>query len=94
MAERPEERSDARRTLLFALEHYPERIQAVDLRELVMESARSNPKRPAYVKLAVPDEWIKALRGPREGDSRYLLVEVPREVDDRSKSSIVLPGEL
>ena len=94
MAESPEKRSDPRRTLLFALERYPERIQAIDLAELVLESARSNPKRPAYVKLAVPDEWVKALRGPREGTSRYLLVEVPREVDDRSKSSIVLPGEL
>lgn len=94
MADRPEEHSDARGTLVFALEHYPERIQAIDLGELVLESARANPKRPAYVKLAVPDEWVKALRGPREGTSRYLLVEVPREVDDRSKSSIVLPGEL
>ena len=25
--------------------------------ELVLESARQNDKRPAYVKLAVPDDW-------------------------------------
>ncbi len=87
------QRSDARQTLLFALEKYPDRIQAIDLEELVMESARQNPKRPAYVKLAVPDEWVKALRGPREGQNRWLLVEVPREVEDRAGSSIVLPGE-
>ncbi len=90
----PDERGDARKTLLFALEKYPDRIQAIDLAELVIESARKNPKRPAYVKLAVPDEWIKALRGPREGAQRLMLVEVPHEVEERSHSSIILPGEV
>jgi hypothetical protein len=87
-------RSEARKTLLFALDKYPERIQAIDLDELVLESARQNEKRPAYVKVAVPDEWVKSLRGPREGQNRLLLVEVPREVEKRSESSIILPGEL
>lgn len=93
MPDRPSARSDARQTLLFALERYPERIQAIDLEELVIESARQNPKRPAYVKVAVPDEWVKALRGPRQGRNRWMLVEVPREVEDRAESSIILPGE-
>ncbi len=88
------ERGDARKTLLFALDKYPDRITAIDLAELVIESARENPKRPAYVKLAVPDDWVKALRGPRESTHRWLLVEVPREVEERSQSSIILPGEV
>ena len=79
--------------LAFALDKYPDRVQAIDLRELVMESARQNPKRPAYVKMAGPDEWVKSLRGPREGSSRYLVVEVPEDVDERAGSSIILPGE-
>lgn len=94
MADRPSERSGARETLLFALEKYPDRIQAIDLEELVIESARQNPKRPAYVKVAVPDDWVKSLRGPRQGRNRWLLVEVPRDVEERSGSSIILPGEL
>lgn len=94
MADRPSERSGARETLLFALEKYPDKIQAIDLEELVIESARQNPKRPAYVKVAVPDEWVKALRGPRQGRNRWLLVEVPRDVEERSGSSIILPGEM
>ncbi|HUP43481.1 MAG TPA: hypothetical protein VM599_09745 [Thermoanaerobaculia bacterium] len=88
------QRSEARKTLLFALDKYPERIQAIDLDQLVLESARQNEKRPAYVKVAVPDEWVKSLRGPREGQNRLLLVEVPREVEERSESAIILPGEL
>ena len=94
MADPRPQRSDPRRTLLFALEKYPERIQAIDLDELVIESARQNERRPAYVKVAVPDDWVKALRGPKTRQNRWLLVEVPREVEERSESSIILPGEL
>jgi len=90
----PTHRHDPLRTLAFALEKYPERVQVADLERLTIESARQNEKRPAWVKVAVPDDWVKALRGSREGDRRFLLVEVPREVEERSESSIILPGEL
>ena len=67
----------------------------VPLQDVAMESARSNAKRPAYVKIAVPDELVKALRG--SADKRrdlVLLVSIPREVLNRSESSIILPGEV
>jgi len=47
------------KSLAFALEKYPERIEAVPIRELVSESARQNEKRPAYVKLNVPDDVVR-----------------------------------
>lgn len=96
MADNPERTGDRnpRATLAFALEKYPERVYAIDLKELVIESARENPKRPAYVKLAVPDEWVKAFRGTKQGGNLLMLVEVPREVEARSESSIILPGEV
>lgn len=78
--------------LRFALERYPERVEAVPVRELVLESARQNPKRPAFVKLAVPDAVVKGLRGSDEGDL-VLLVRVPKEVLARQGSRIILPGE-
>ena len=49
--------------LLKALEKYPQRVEVVPLRELVVESARENDKRPAFVKLHLPDEVVKALGG-------------------------------
>jgi hypothetical protein len=85
---------DPRRTLAFALEKYPERVEMVPVDELVMESARQNEKRPAFLKLAVPDELVKALRGGREERDLLLLVRVPREVSGRAESRIVLPGEV
>lgn len=83
------------KALTFALEKYPEKVAMIPIRELVMESARQNPKRPAWVQLAVPDEVVKGLKGTKtdEGDL-VMLVIVPKEVSERSESLIVLPGEV
>ena len=81
--------------LTFALDKYPDRVQVVPLARLVTESARKNEKRPAYVKLDVPDDMVKALRG-KQGDDQdlMLVVVVPREVLERKESRIILPGEV
>lgn len=80
--------------LKFALEKYPERVSTAPIRSLVMDSARQNAKRPAYLKIAVPDDLVKALRGSGEPEEVVLLVSVPREVESRAASRIVLPGEV
>ncbi len=80
--------------LKFALEKYPERVSAVPVERLIMDSARQNAKRPAYLKLAVPDDLVKALRGSGEPEEMVLLVSVPREVEARADSRIVLPNEI
>jgi hypothetical protein len=84
-----------RKALSYALEKYPERVEMVPIEQIVTDSARQNPKRPAYVTLAVPDEIVKNLKG-RRGDEHdlVLLVRVPKEVLERSESLIVLPGEV
>jgi hypothetical protein len=80
--------------LLKALEKYPQRVEAVPLRDLVVESARENDKRPAFVKLNLPDELVKGLRGRQEEQDLLLLVRVPRDVMERAESSLILPGDL
>jgi hypothetical protein len=86
---------DPRKALAFALEKYPEKVELMPIEQLVIESARQNAKRPAYVKLAVPDEVVKGLKGtPRAEQDLLLLVRLPREVLQRSESRIVLPGEV
>ncbi len=85
---------DHRQSLSFAMEKYPERVETVPLKQLVIDSARSNDKRQAYVKLAVPDDIVKALRGsPDKTQHLMLLVTVPKEILQRSESRIILPGE-
>ena len=85
-----------RKALSYALEKYPERVEMVPIEQIVTDSARQNPKRPAYVTLAVPDEIVKNLKGGRADEERdlVLLVRVPKEILERSESLIVLPGEV
>lgn len=85
---------DPLEALRFALDKYPERIEAVPLAKLVADSARENERRPAWAKVVLPDEVVKGLRGGGEGGDLVLLVRVPREVVGRSESSIILPGEV
>lgn len=79
--------------LAYAMEHYPERVSAIPVGEILLDSARQNPRRPAYLQLAVPDEVVKAVRGGGDTDL-FLLVQVPREILERRESRIVLPGEV
>jgi hypothetical protein len=82
------------KSLAYALEKYPERVEMVPIEQLVTDSARQNAKRPAYVTLAVPDEVVKSLKGNRDDRDLVLLVRVPKEILERSESLIVLPGEV
>ena len=80
--------------LAFALEKYPERVEISPLSELLMDSGRDNDRRPAFVKLAVPDDVVKGLRGSGEPRELLLMVRIPRDILERSESRIVLPGEV
>lgn len=82
------------KALQFALEKYPQSVELAAVSELLMDSARQNDRRPAFIKLAVPDEIVKSLRGNRAGQDLVLLVRIPSEIGDRADSRIVLPGEV
>lgn len=47
----------------------------------VLDSARLNPKRPANITMAVPDDYVKNLNGLDPQDV-YLFVKVPHEVHE------------
>ena len=84
-----------RESLLYAAEKYPERLEMIPLEQIVVDSARSNARRPAFVKLAVTDEMVKALRGPSDKSKNLLLlVSIPKDVLERSESKIILPNEI
>jgi hypothetical protein len=85
---------DVLEALRFALEKYPEQVEAVPLASLVADSARQNERRPAWAKVVLPDAVVKGLRGGDSGGDLVLLVRVPKQVVGRSESSIILPGEM
>lgn len=85
---------DPLQSLVYVLENHPNQMEVVDAGDLLMESARQNPKRPAYVKLAVPDKVVKSLRGKRGQGDRVLMVVLPKETLERKDSRIILPGDV
>ncbi len=85
---------DLVKKLQFALDKYPQKVELVEVADLLLDSARQNEKRPAFVKLAMADELVKGLRGQRQQKDVLLLVHIPGEVLERSESRIVLPGEV
>ena len=85
---------DLVKKLQFALDKYPQQVELVEVADLLLDSARQNDKRPAFVKLAMADELVKGLRGQRQQKDVLLLVRIPGEVLERSESRIVLPGEV
>ena len=85
---------DLLKTLRFALEKYPQRVDVAPVENLLLDSARMNEKRPAFIKLAVPDEVVKALRGSRDKRDQVVLVRIPSDIGERVDSPIVLPGEV
>ena len=85
---------DLVKKLQFALDKYPQQVELVEVADLLLDSARQNEKRPAFVKLALADELVKSLRGQRQQKDVLLLVRIPSEVLERSESRIVLPGEV
>ena len=71
---------DLAKKLQFALEKYPQQVEMVPVADLLIDSARQNEKRPAFVKLAMADELVKSLRGQRQQKDVLLLVRIPGEV--------------
>ena len=68
---------NARSSLAFALDKYPERVELIPLSQLVTESARQNEKRPAYVK-DLPVSTSQILHPdpePRVADARAVATE-------------------
>ena len=61
---------------------------------LLMDVARSNDKRPAWMKLAVPDEFIKNMKGSPFLMDAYAIIKIPREVVERFNSPIVDPADV
>lgn len=80
--------------LRYALDNPNPDTEFKTIGECYIESARQNDKRPAYVKLMVPDDWIKNIRGTAELQDIYMLCHFPREMWERFKSPILMDGEV
>ena len=76
--------------LLFAaLQEHPTKVM-IGVPQ-VMHAARRNDKRPAFAKIALPDQVVRSITGADEKRGVLLAVWVSRDVLDEMASPIVRP---
>lgn len=57
-----------------------------------LESARQNEKRPAWIRMAVPDDFVKSIRGAEEKQPVFAIVVIPSDIRQQAESPIIQPG--
>jgi len=79
MSNRPTNKSECITALTKALnsEEGLSELEVLPLLPLVIDTARRNRKHFPYVKFAVPEEWIKDIRGGFALADDYLVVRLP-----------------
>jgi hypothetical protein len=77
----------------FALQHYADRLSVFPVDGLLMDAARKNDKRPAYLKVATVDSIVRNLTGNEKLRDVVLILRIPREVVDRAQSPVRLANE-
>lgn len=77
--------------LLTAIRDHVERLSVFQIGGLLMDAARQNDKRPAYIKVATLDSVVMNLKGSDNLRDEYLFVRIPREVVDWVKQPATAP---
>ncbi len=83
--------------IAYTAQHHPKKLGILPLRDALMDMARQNGKRPAYLKIAVHDDVVKNLKGDEERMDSYYLVLIPRDVAEEAKRGgplVLEPGRL
>ena len=79
--------------LVWALNNEPGEISGAMIETVLMDSARSNGKRPAYLKVAVTDEVVKELKGSVDKrQNLILMISIPMATVEKADSPIILPS--
>lgn len=71
--------------LKYVTANCPEKLEADTLGHMLMDCARTSfynngdPKRPPYFQLAVPEDWVKNVKGDSKFQDVYVMVRIPIE---------------
>ncbi len=80
--------------LNFALEKHSGAVAVCDVRDYCLDSVRGRDGGPGKLTAQMPDNIVQSLRGPADkAGFRLLYVAIPRRVEERASSRIVLLGE-
>ena len=82
---------DVKKLMTF-LEKFPNAVEIVSVEEILLDSSRGGAEGRGTVKLALPDDVVKNLKGDPERRDTLLLIHIPRDIVRRAESPIILPG--
>jgi protocatechuate 3,4-dioxygenase beta subunit len=67
----------------WAVAQEPGSVEFMPVAAVLADAVRKNDKRPAHIKLLVPDSWSRNLTGDEAMKDAFLLARVPRELAER-----------
>jgi hypothetical protein len=76
--------------LIEYLEKYKTMIEIVELEKVMIDSTRGKEGRSGTIKIAVPDEVIKNIRGSSEKRDLILILRIPNEIKKKMESPIII----
>lgn len=77
-----------------ALKDMPQGLEFLPMNTVVVDGARINFKRHAYLKFHCPDGWVKNLRGNPKLSDLYITARVPREWVDAVRALMAVEEKL
>lgn len=76
--------------LIEYLQKNKDLIEIVELEKVLVDSSRGKEGSPGYVKIAVPDEIVKNLRGVPEKRDLILILRIPNDIKKKMESPIII----
>lgn len=76
--------------LLDYVKKYKNIIEFINIEEILIDSSRGGEKKKGVLKIAVPDEVVKNLRGDPEKRDLILIVHIPNEIRKKIESPLII----
>lgn len=76
--------------LIEYLQKYQNSIEIIEIEKTLLDSARGKEGKFGAIKIAVPDELVKNLRGSKEKRDLILIVRIPNEIKKKMESPIII----
>lgn len=76
--------------LIEYLQKYQNSIEIIEIEKILLDSTRGKEGKPGTIKIAVPDEVVKNLRGSKEKRDLTLILIIPNEIKKKMESPIII----
>lgn len=76
--------------LIEYLQKYQNSIEIIEIEKILLDSTRGKEGKTGTIKIAIPDEIVKNLRGLKEKRDLILVLRIPNEIRKKMESPIII----